>query len=144
MTMPLPQSFRTPRLLVADSDVDTRALYRESLTLAGWDVAEAADGLSALVQLLTTRTSLLLTELRLPIIDGVSLCEVLRHDPMTSAVPILVLTDETQATELTRATQAGADAVVIKPSAPHLIVNEIRRLLNGTAPNLIIQAHHAA
>jgi two-component system, chemotaxis family, chemotaxis protein CheY len=142
--MPPPPSIRRPRVLVADSDDDHRAFYRESLTIAGWDVLEAVDGLGALVQLLTTRTSLLFTELRLPNIDGVSLCEVLRRDPMTCAVPILVLTDETRATELTRATQAGADAVFIKPSTPDLIVNEIRRLLDGTTPHMMVQAHHAA
>src|SRR5262245_1492732 len=142
MTKPLPESPRRARLLIVDPNVDNRDPYCGALTMAGWNVAEAADGLDALVQLLTTRTSLLLvTELGLPIIDGISLCEIVRRDPMTSAVPILVLTDETRAS---RATQVGSDAVFIKPSTPHLIVNEIRRLLTRNASNQMTQAHHAA
>ncbi len=124
---------RRPRVLVVDGDVGHRAFYRASLTIAGWDVDEAVDGCDALVQALSTRTSLVLTELCLSLIDGVSLCEILRQDPMTSTVPILVVTSETRATEIARATWAGASAVLIKPSTPDLIINEMNRLLAAAA-----------
>src|SRR5580765_52231 len=108
MTAALSNLPRRPRVLVADADAGHREIYRASLTIAGWDVSEAVDGRDALVQALTTRTSLVLTELCLSFIDGVSLCEILRHDQMASAVPILVVTSETCATEIARATWAGA------------------------------------
>jgi CheY-like chemotaxis protein len=133
MTAALSDLSRRPRVLVVDSDAGHRELYRASLTIAGWDVAEAVDGRDALVQALSTWTSLVLTELCLSFIDGVSLCEILRHDQMTLAVPILVVTSETRATELARATWAGASAVLIKPSTPDLIINEMNRLLATTA-----------
>jgi DNA-binding response OmpR family regulator len=69
----------------------------------------------------------------LSFIDGVSLCEILRHDQMASAVPILVVTSETRATEIARATWAGASAVLIKPSTPDRIINEMNRLLAAAA-----------
>lgn len=133
MTVALSNLPRRPRVLVADADAGHREIYRASLTIAGWDVSEAVDGRDALVQALSTRTSLVLTELCLSFIDGVSLCEILRHDQMASAVPILVVTSETRATEIARATWAGASAVLIKPSTPDRIINEMNRLLAAAA-----------
>jgi CheY-like chemotaxis protein len=117
-------------VLVVDGDADNRELYRESLVLAGWHVAEATDGRDALVQALAAKPSVVLTELRLPVIDGVALCEILRRDRSTSNVPILVVTSESRASELARAHRAGANAVLVKPSTPDVIVAEIGRLLD--------------
>jgi two-component system chemotaxis response regulator CheY len=117
------------RVLVADGDASTRSLYRESLTLAGCDVMDAADGREALVKALSLRPMLVITETRLPIVDGYALCEVLRRDSVTRAVPILVVTTETRPTELDRARDAGADGVLIKPVSPDALLKEIQRLL---------------
>lgn len=130
-SLPLPQT--SPRVLVVDGDLDNRDLYRESFTLAGWSVAEASDGREALVQALIAKPSVIVTELRLPLIDGVALCELLRRDRATATVPILVVTTETRAAELARAERAGADAVLIKPTAPDVVVAEMTRLLEQAA-----------
>jgi len=116
-------------VLVVDSDADNRELYRDSFMLAGWVVSEAADGREALVQALTAKPRVIVTELWLPLIDGVALCEILRRDRSTSTVPILVVTSETRTIELARAERAGADAVLIKPSTPDIIVSEMKRLI---------------
>jgi CheY-like chemotaxis protein len=126
---PLATPNLSPRVLVVDGDSDNRELYRESLTLAGWHVAEACDGREALVLALKSTPWVVVTELRLPLIDGVALCEILRRDRATAAVPILVVTSETRLAELARATRAGADAVLIKPSTPDVVVSELRRLV---------------
>jgi CheY-like chemotaxis protein len=119
----------SPRVLVVDADDDTRALYRQSLTLAGCSVVEAADGREALVKALTRRPALVVMELRLPLIDGVSLCQILRQDRTTADVPILVVTAEARVLELERMRRAGADAVLVKPSTPEAILTEMHRLL---------------
>jgi CheY-like chemotaxis protein len=125
-------------VLVVDGDADNRELYRDSFTLEGWKVTEACDGREALVQALTCRPSVVVTELRLPLIDGVALCEILRKDRITDSVPILVVTSETRAVELARAERAGANAVLIKPSTPDLILAEMKRLVQ-TASNIAAQ-----
>jgi hypothetical protein len=71
----------------------------------------------------------LITDTQLPIFDGYALCEVLRRDAMTCGVPIIVVTSEPGPTELDRARDAGADAVLIKPVSPEALLNEIQRLL---------------
>ena len=121
------------RILVADADDDTRSFYRGSLGRAGCDVVDAENGPDALVQALGQRPALVITEVSLPVFDGYALCEVLRRDAMTRTVPILVVTSETRQAELERVRIAGADAVLIKPVAPQVLLSEIRRLLGRAA-----------
>jgi CheY-like chemotaxis protein len=109
-------------VLVVDGDADNRELYVVSFTLVGRQVTEASDGREALVRALAAPPTVIVTELRLPIIDGLSLCEILRRDRVTRRIPILVVTGETRATELARAQRAGADAVLIKPSTPDVVI----------------------
>ena len=117
------------RVVGCGRDEDTRALYRESLRVAGCDVVDAADGREALVKALVHRPALVITETRLPIFDGYALCQILRHDSMTRDVPILVVTGETQPNELDRARDAGADVVLTKPVSFDALLTEIQRLL---------------
>ena len=69
------------RVLIADADTDTRALYRE--VMRGCHVVEAEDGRDALVKALSYPPALVITETRLPIVDGFALCDVLRRDSQT-------------------------------------------------------------
>jgi CheY-like chemotaxis protein len=117
------------RVLVADADPDTRTLYELALPLAGCEVVQAGDGRDALTKALTETPTLIITELRLPLIGGIALCEIIRRDAATRSVPILVVTSETRPTELERIRNAGASAVLVKPTLPDAIVNEVRHLL---------------
>jgi CheY-like chemotaxis protein len=117
------------RVLVADADADTRALYQNLLALAECEVIEAGDGRDALTKALLDPPTAVITELRLPMIDGISLCEILRRDEATRAVPILVVTAEARSTELERVRKAGANAVLVKPTTPEAIQRELQRLL---------------
>jgi CheY-like chemotaxis protein len=128
-TKPPRTSAPRPRILVADADVDTRALYRDSFTAAGYDVVEASDGREALLQALMSPPTVAITEIKLPFIDGYALCELLRRDRTTADVPILVVTTEALSAPIERARQAGADVVLIKPAPIEIILNEIRRLV---------------
>jgi CheY-like chemotaxis protein len=146
-----------PHALVADGDADNRVLYRDALTFAGWRVTEASDGREALVQAFLVRPWVIVTELRLPLIDGIALCEILRRDRATKAVPILVITGESRATELERAEHAGASAFLIKPCTPDMLLAETHRLVQrakavaaappalstpGARRAVLVKAHH--
>jgi two-component system chemotaxis response regulator CheY len=122
------------RILVVEADADSRSMYVAAFTMAGWHVVEAADGRDALVSALSHPPSLVVTELRLPFIDGFALCDILRRDRTTAAVPVLVVTTETRDEELTRARDAGAAAILIKPALPDAIVREAERLLAQPPP----------
>ena len=90
---------------------------------------EASDGREALTKALVRQPWLVMTELDLPLIGGVGLCEILRRDRLTANVPILVVTTETRFSEVQRVWRAGADVVLSKPTTSAMLLNEARRLI---------------
>jgi CheY-like chemotaxis protein len=90
----LARRIRDRSMLLADPDPDTRALYRQLLSYTGWRLDEAEDGVDALAKARTQPPELLITETRLPLLDGYTLCELLRIDPVTAAIRILVVTGD--------------------------------------------------
>jgi DNA-binding response OmpR family regulator len=119
---------RTVRILVVDADADTRGLWRERLLQDDCVVLEASDGREALTKIFDDVPSLVITELRLPFVDGCSLCEISRQHRMTVRMPVLILTTETRPAELARMRQ-HADAVLTKMSSPEVIAAEVKRLI---------------
>jgi CheY-like chemotaxis protein len=103
-------------------------LYGDTLRLAGWDVCEATDGRDALTKAFAPVPSLVITELRLPFVDGLALCDIFRRDRATINVPILIITAETRPAELNRAHRV-ANTVLTKPTPPDAMLNEIERLM---------------
>jgi CheY-like chemotaxis protein len=131
------------RLVLAAAHDDTRSLYHEGLSAAGFLVTVAADGREALAQALATAPSVLVTEARLPFIDGATLCTILRQETRTASIPLLVLTAETREEELHRLRNAGASAVLVKPVSLHAILDEVRRLVATTARQKVGDARAA-
>jgi DNA-binding response OmpR family regulator len=121
------------RVLVVDPDSDARALYQTALPLAGCEVIEASDGRDALTKALVEPPSLIISELRLPLVDGYALCEILRRDTATHSVPILIVTAEARVIERDRIRKAGADAVLVKPAPPDAVLSAMRSLLTQSA-----------
>ncbi|OLC82344.1 MAG: hypothetical protein AUH72_06995 [Acidobacteria bacterium 13_1_40CM_4_65_8] len=74
-----------------------------------------------------------MTETRLPGIDGFELCTLLRRDDATRTIPIVVVTGDAFETDVRRAQEAGADAVLIKPCLPEMLLKEIHRVLDLSA-----------
>jgi two-component system chemotaxis response regulator CheY len=121
------------RILIADSDSDTRLLYREAFQREGFDVIEASDGRDALTKALIEPPALIITEIDLPMLDGIALCEVLRRDAMTRSVPILVVTTETRAPALEQARRAGTNMILAKPAPLAAILNDIQWLMTRSS-----------
>jgi CheY-like chemotaxis protein len=117
------------RVLVVDANPETRALYEQSFLTAGFDVVPAADGREALTKALVHPPHLVVMELRLPLIDGFALCEILRRDRTTTRVPMLVVTAETRPVELERIRRIGADDVLLKPVPPDVLAQRAGELV---------------
>jgi len=119
---------KTASILIVDSDPDTRALYRQLLEMEGLEIVEAGDGQDAVDKATAHPPAVVMTDTRLPVLDGYAVCESLRRNSVTSAVPIIIATaDATQSTwDLARA--AGADLVFLKPVPLEALVREIRAL----------------
>jgi CheY-like chemotaxis protein len=116
--------------LVADRDADTRKLYAEYLRLGTWKVDEASDGPEALAKAIGRRPSIILIETRLTGISGYDLCGILKRDPITQTIPIVVVTADELPADVHRARAAGADGVLIKPCLPETLLAEVRRVID--------------
>jgi CheY-like chemotaxis protein len=134
---PQPSPATPPSVLVVDADEDTRALYRCALESQGYHVLEACDGREALTMALVRPPAVVVTETRLAHIDGYALCEILRRDRTTTAVPIVVVSADTHAGHQQRARKTGATMVFTKPIAIDTIVAALQRLVDEASSTTI-------
>jgi CheY-like chemotaxis protein len=114
-------------ILIADGDQTVRALQKFFLEKAGFSVTFVDDGQAALERALT-QPALIVTEIMIPKIDGLTLCRRLRADPVTRAIPIVVFSILAAAT---RAKEAGAAAFLRKPLVESIFVTTIQELIVG-------------
>jgi two-component system, cell cycle response regulator DivK len=119
-----------PRLvLLIDRDDDTREMYAEFLKSVGVEFIEAADGRDGLAQAISHNPGAIVTDTRLPGIDGYELCALLRRDRATRSTPIVVVTGDGYEADIARARAAGADSVIVKPCLPQALCDEIRAVV---------------
>jgi CheY-like chemotaxis protein len=124
-----PSAVAKERVLLVDPDDDTRTMYREWFQQTGCEVVEASDGREALAEALIRPPALVISEIRLPFINGLALCEILRRDHATARIPILMVTSDGRSAERARASAAGASAVLVKPATAEQMLEGARRLL---------------
>jgi CheY-like chemotaxis protein len=126
----LPASAPRPTILVVDADADTRALYRAIFPTHVYDVDECDDGAVALGHAIARRPDLIIMETHLSRIDGFALCRLLRADPLTRSIPIVVVTSAASPADGARAVQAGANQVLVKPCDPAAVANAVSHALD--------------
>lgn len=113
-------------ILVVDDESTIREVVRRYLERDGFLVREAADGFEALDAIKEDQPDLLLLDLMLPGIDGVTLTQHLRQE---RAVPIIMLTAKGDPTDRIRGLDLGADDYITKPFSPQEVVSRVRAVL---------------
>lgn len=108
--------------------MDTFSLYKTYLVPRRYVVEHAVTGPEALAKALADPPDVVIIETQLPIIDGFALCALLRDDPKTHRLPIVMIAADQRPLELDRARRAGASAVVVKPCLPDALFTELARL----------------
>ena len=103
-------------------------MYAEILKFGHWRVDEASDGREALAKAIALRPDVIITETRLPGIDGITLCDLLRRDVATNMIPVVFVTGDAYAADVQRATAAGADLVLTKPCLPEELLTKLQQL----------------
>ncbi|MDA3925976.1 MAG: response regulator [Kiritimatiellae bacterium] len=116
------------RILVVDDDSDVRLLLGGRLRRNGYEVVAAEDGESAVQIVRQENPALILLDLGLPKMDGFDVCRMLKADPATRRIPIIVLSAKSQQTDRDRASALGADGYMAKPFDPGVLLEEIRNL----------------
>jgi DNA-binding response OmpR family regulator len=104
-----------PRVLIVEDEVPIRELLRLHLDLAGFDVEEVGDGRAALNLARTSVFALLILDVMLPGLDGVTLCRAVRADSANRLTPILMLTARDTESDKVVGLESGADDYMTKP-----------------------------
>jgi two-component system cell cycle response regulator len=117
------------QVLVVDDVAQVRELFGRFLSLAGMQPSFATNGVEGLAAARASRPDLVVCDLAMPRMDGVSLCVALRADVATRRVPIVVVT-ASGGPAAVAAIAAGCDAVLPKPCSGALLVATIRDLLD--------------
>lgn len=115
-------------ILVVDRDPHVRDLEAHFLDNAGFSVVFAENGESALENARRISPDIVITEILVPGLDGLSLCRQLKADPQTRDIAVLVFSILSAAG---RALEAGADAFLRKPLADRLLIDTVERLLGA-------------
>ena len=116
-------------LVVEDSPPMRRMIVFALRTVRGLTVVEADDGVDALRKLAKERFDIIITDINMPILDGLKLIKRLRADAAYKNVPVVVITTEGAAEDRHRALQLGANAYITKPIQPAVVTKTIRKVL---------------
>jgi len=121
-----------PKILIVDDEPDALEVLGFKLREAGFALTFATDGSKALAAVRAERPDLIVLDLMLPEIDGLEVCKILRRDPATVSIPILMLTAKVAEMDRVLGLELGADDYVTKPYSPRELVLRIRKLLKRT------------
>ncbi len=121
-----------PKILVVEDEAFIADLYARQLTLAGFSVKVANDGLTGLKLLESEPFDLLLLDIMLPGLNGLELLKQWRAKTPTSTMPVLLLTNLGQDAVIKEGFDLGAQGYLIKASyTPDQVVNEVKNALSG-------------
>ena len=118
-----------PKILVVDDEPDAHEVIAFKLKEAGYTPLTAADGLRAVEIVRDERPALVVLDLMLPKMDGLEVCKILRRDPATAAIPIIMLTARAAEMDRIVGLELGADDYVTKPFSPRELVLRIKKVL---------------
>lgn len=116
-------------ILTADDTATMRQMISFTLGTVGHDVVQAADGAEALVVARTRKFDLVIADINMPNLDGISLVKSLRELPDYRFTPILILTTESQEQKRQEGRSAGATGWIVKPFNPEQLLTVVKKVL---------------
>lgn len=125
----------TQKILAVDDSRIIRRIISQAVALLGYDLVEAEDGRQAL-EVLTTQKSdicLILLDWNMPVLDGFATLEAVKADPTTRHIPVMMVTTESERTNVVRAVKAGASNYLTKPFSQDDLITRIMECLETAA-----------
>lgn len=118
-----------PSVLVIEDEEDIRELVSYNLLKDGYQVASVASGEEGLTTIESRAPDVVLLDLMLPGIDGLSVCRKLKEDPKTEAIPVIMLTAKGEETDIVTGLNLGADDYITKPFSPRVLMARLQAVL---------------
>lgn len=116
-------------IMIIDDSVSLRQVVGIALAGAGYDVLEACDGRDALGKLDGRKIHLMICDVNMPIMDGISFLKALREQPSYRFTPVIMLTTEAGEDKKREGQAAGARAWVVKPFKPEQLLLAVSKLI---------------
>jgi two-component system, chemotaxis family, chemotaxis protein CheY len=117
------------KVLIVDDSVSMRQMVGFTLKEGGFEVIEAEHGQDALDKLKSSTVDLVITDLNMPVMDGITLIENIRKQPAMKSKPILMLTTEGLANKKEQGKAAGATGWIVKPFDPEKLLLTVAKVL---------------
>ena len=117
-------------ILIADDSPTIRKFVSFSLTMQGYEVIAACDGMEAVEALPSKRIDLIITDLNMPNLDGFELIKAIRANEEYFDIPIIILSSLAGSEEIEKGMSCGANSYLVKPFDPNRIQYEVSKYLN--------------
>ncbi len=116
-------------ILIVDDSPTMRGMIRTALTQGGYHVVEASNGIEGLARLREAPVQLILSDVNMPKMDGISFVRAVRQDSQFSRMPILMLTTESAGEMKVSGKEAGATGWIVKPFRPEDLRQVVTKVL---------------
>ena len=121
------------RILVVDDEEEILELLQYVLSKNGYAVTTVTSGEEAISMVRMMRPDLVLLDLMLPGVNGLDVCKILKHDPDTAGISIIMLTAKGEEIDIVTGLELGADDYITKPFSPRVLLARVRaELRRGT------------
>ncbi|MDT3707317.1 MAG: response regulator [Thiobacillus sp.] len=118
------------RVLTVDDSRTILAMLHHTLANAGFEVLQAEDGQQGLEVLKTESVDVVITDINMPVMDGIEFIRQVRATGRHNSLPILILTTETSQDKRDQGRAAGGTGWIVKPFDPEKLINVIHRVLH--------------
>ena len=116
-------------ILIVDDSASLRVVVSIALKSAGYDVIEACDGKDALTKLTGQKIHMIISDVNMPNMDGITLVKAIKQLAAYKFTPIIMLTTESQDEKKKQGQEAGAKAWVLKPFKPDQLLGVVQKLV---------------
>jgi len=121
----------TKKIMIVDDSASLREVVAIALASAGYDVVQAVDGQDALTKLEGGRVNLVICDVNMPVMDGITFVKEAKKREQYRFLPIMMLTTESRESRKEEGQRAGAKAWVVKPFRPEQILNAVAKLMTA-------------
>jgi len=117
-------------ILTVDDSASVRLMVSFTLREHGYEIVEAENGKEALRKMEKHEIHMLITDINMPELDGISLVKRVRANPAYKFIPIIILTTESQTDKKQAGKQAGATGWIVKPFKPEQLIAVVKKVLS--------------
>jgi len=118
------------KILVVDDEINITQILEFSIGAEGYEVIAAQNGEEAIDKARREQPDLIILDIMMPIIDGYEACRILKANPLTKNIPVILLTAKGRDIDKRLGYEVGATDYIIKPFSPNKLIDRIHKLLS--------------